>query len=169
MIDSALQRSPSDRRHFLRCSACSLMGLAALTLPACGGEPGTAPVTDTPRDSTRKSVPQGVKFEIVGSQIRVFIANVPELVAIPSAFLIEVAQTIVIRTGALSFNALTAVCTHVGCTVSNFSGGQLICPCHGSAFDLNGNVLVGPAVGALAPFNASFDSTKNELLITKGA
>ncbi len=49
--------------------------------------------------------------------------------------------------GALS--AHSAVCTHAGCTVG-FSGGQLVCPCHGSIFDAStGAVLQGPAVTPL--------------------
>ena len=40
--------------------------------------------------------------------------------------------------------ALSLVCTHLGCTVQ-VSGERLSCPCHGSLFDLRGNVLQGPA------------------------
>ena len=40
--------------------------------------------------------------------------------------------------------ALSLVCTHLGCTV-NVGEEQLSCPCHGSLFDLRGNVLKGPA------------------------
>lgn len=42
--------------------------------------------------------------------------------------------------------ALSAVCTHLGCiTRHNASDGVIACPCHGSVFDLQGNVLHGPA------------------------
>jgi thiosulfate dehydrogenase [quinone] large subunit len=47
------------------------------------------------------------------------------------------------------FSAHSAVCTHAGCTVG-YSGGQLVCPCHGSIFDAStGSVLQGPAVTPL--------------------
>lgn len=36
-------------------------------------------------------------------------------------------------------------CTHLGCKINNESDGNFICPCHGSKFDLNGNVVSGPA------------------------
>jgi cytochrome b6-f complex iron-sulfur subunit len=42
------------------------------------------------------------------------------------------------------FYALAAICTHLGCT-PRLEGRQFECPCHGSRFDLNGNVLAGPA------------------------
>ena len=40
--------------------------------------------------------------------------------------------------------ALSLVCTHLGCTLSLTDQG-LACPCHGSLFDLKGNVVKGPA------------------------
>lgn len=40
--------------------------------------------------------------------------------------------------------ALSLVCPHLGCTV-NVTAQQLVCPCHGSVFDREGNVLKGPS------------------------
>jgi Rieske Fe-S protein len=40
--------------------------------------------------------------------------------------------------------AVSAVCTHQGCTV-NAGTGKLSCPCHGSVFGLDGAVQNGPA------------------------
>lgn len=46
----------------------------------------------------------------------------------------------------------SAVCTHQGCTVAP-DGAELVCPCHGSVFDLaSGEALEGPATEALARF-----------------
>lgn len=42
------------------------------------------------------------------------------------------------------FRALSAVCTHLGCIVSQVEWG-FTCPCHGSKFDRQGNVIGGPA------------------------
>lgn len=42
--------------------------------------------------------------------------------------------------------ALSAVCTHLGCITRYRSDENVIaCPCHGSRFDLEGNVIHGPA------------------------
>ena len=42
------------------------------------------------------------------------------------------------------FRAVSAVCTHLGCTV-NLAGKGFHCPCHGSVFNQNGAVVSGPA------------------------
>jgi Rieske Fe-S protein len=47
--------------------------------------------------------------------------------------------------------ALSPICTHLGCTVE-VSGQRLVCPCHGSTYDREGNVLQGPAERPLRRF-----------------
>jgi cytochrome b6-f complex iron-sulfur subunit len=49
---------------------------------------------------------------------------------------------------ASGFSALSLVCTHLGCTVEADSRG-FACPCHGSRFDMNGDVVQGPAKTSL--------------------
>jgi cytochrome b6-f complex iron-sulfur subunit len=48
--------------------------------------------------------------------------------------------------------AMTAICTHMGCTVGLPSGTKIICPCHGSQYDLGGANLLGPATAPLMHF-----------------
>lgn len=43
------------------------------------------------------------------------------------------------------YTAFSTVCPHQGCAVAEITGGQIICPCHGSTFDLSGSVVAGPA------------------------
>ena len=56
----------------------------------------------------------------------------------------------VIRTDEETLIGLSGVCTHLHC-VLDWNDGQnsLDCPCHKGAFDLNGNVLSGPASSSL--------------------
>ena len=46
--------------------------------------------------------------------------------------------------------AVSAVCTHQGCTVMAGKT-SLDCPCHGSVFGLDGSVKQGPAPSPLPP------------------
>ncbi len=50
--------------------------------------------------------------------------------------------------------AMTTTCTHEGCDMSTNSAltSRVTCTCHGSVFDLNGNVLSGPAKSSLTHF-----------------
>ena len=55
------------------------------------------------------------------------------------------APAVLINTAEGKLVALSAICTHLTCTV-RYDGetGTLFCPCHNGRFDLNGNVLSGP-------------------------
>ncbi|HEX5171693.1 MAG TPA: Rieske (2Fe-2S) protein [Cyclobacteriaceae bacterium] len=63
---------------------------------------------------------------------------------------------VVIRTSADVYVALSNRCTHQACTVDyKSSNQQLVCPCHGSRFDNNGDVVQGPAAKALSRYAVS--------------
>jgi Rieske Fe-S protein len=51
------------------------------------------------------------------------------------------------------FVALLTRCTHRGCQVDP-QGARLVCPCHGSEYDLDGAVLEGPAERPLRAYPA---------------
>jgi cytochrome b6-f complex iron-sulfur subunit len=55
------------------------------------------------------------------------------------------APAVLINTAEGTLIALSAICTHLTCTV-RYDGetGTLFCPCHNGRFDRNGNVLSGP-------------------------
>ena len=65
---------------------------------------------------------------------------------------------LVLRAGPGQVLAYDARCPHLGCAVQ---GAQklLICPCHGSLFNLDGSVKLGPATRPLSPLKATFDGT----------
>ena len=48
------------------------------------------------------------------------------------------------------FKGFSSVCPHAGCNVSEVTDGNIVCPCHGSRFDLEGAVVKGPAREPLA-------------------
>jgi Rieske Fe-S protein len=63
---------------------------------------------------------------------------------------------LVTRAAQSSFTALTATCTHEGCTVTGFSNQAFVCPCHGSQFNATGAVVKGPASSPLRQFATQF-------------
>ena len=63
--------------------------------------------------------------------------------------------------------ALSAVCTHLGCITRYLSSeGVIACPCHGSRFDLEGNVVHGPAPHPLPWLEVKADASGNLLVDT---
>ncbi len=77
-------------------------------------------------------------------------------------------KVLIIRAKAGYFYAVSAVCTHLGC-IANWKSeeGIITCPCHGSKFDREGNVLEGPAPRPLQRFLISLDE-QGQLVVDKG-
>ncbi|MDC5695849.1 Rieske (2Fe-2S) protein [Intrasporangium calvum] len=45
-------------------------------------------------------------------------------------------KVVVTQPAAGTLKAFSTTCTHQGCAVTSIRDGQIICPCHGSAFDI---------------------------------
>lgn len=71
-------------------------------------------------------------------------------------------QLFVVNSSA-GFYAISAICTHLGCNVRPVADG-FTCPCHGSRFDRNGQVITGPAPSPLRWFGLSL-SPRGELVV----
>jgi len=65
------------------------------------------------------------------------------------------------------FQAFSLVCTHLGCTVEE-DGDNFSCPCHGSQFDQDGDVLKGPAVEDLIELKVHISNEGSLMLETGG-
>ena len=59
----------------------------------------------------------------------------------------------------------SSYCSHLGCRIQTYEKGQLICPCHGSAFNLSGHPLKGPALEPLKELEFELNSNTNTLTI----
>ena len=64
------------------------------------------------------------------------------------------------------FSALSLVCTHLGCSVEKEAQG-FACPCHGSRFDADGNVMHGPAVKGLSSLSVEITGDDQLILYTE--
>ena len=70
----------------------------------------------------------------------------------------RVVSNVVVARDANGVYAMSAICTHAGCFVSDTAGtiaAGLSCPCHGSAFDGEGVVTKGPAPVALEHYTVT--------------
>jgi len=56
-------------------------------------------------------------------------------------------------------------CPHLGCHISSAENGELVCPCHGSRFDLDGMNLKGPANMPLQKLDYKVDTSSGEIII----
>ncbi len=59
----------------------------------------------------------------------------------------------------------SAHCTHLGCRIKSLENDAFICPCHGSVFSLNGQVVKGPATRNLEALEFSQDAVSGEYII----
>jgi Rieske Fe-S protein len=64
--------------------------------------------------------------------------------------------------------ALSAICTHKRCKLKSESDHSFYCPCHGSTFDADGHVTLGPAKRDLPVLPTVVDE-HGKLLVTVSA
>ena len=62
------------------------------------------------------------------------------------------AVVVVTQPVAGKFKAFSAMCMHLGCVVNQVDQGKIICPCHGSEYNIaDGSVYQGPSTTPLNP------------------
>jgi cytochrome b6-f complex iron-sulfur subunit len=87
-------------------------------------------------------------------------ANQP-LTAAGGAMLVDMAgdTIMVVRVSDTQVVALSAICTHAGCSMDYVAGQKVLdCPCHGSQFAMDGSVLRGPAVRPVRVYRVTLAS-----------
>ena len=86
----------------------------------------------------------------------------------PSARIIRLDIPAVIYQLGGEYTALSLRCTHLGCTLGD-EGKNFSCPCHGSAFDQDGEILKGPAEEKLPVLSVEINEEGNLIVYTTGA
>ncbi len=56
-------------------------------------------------------------------------------------------------------------CTHLGCKINQTNNSKLVCPCHGSEYDLDGQVIKGPAYKNLRAVNFEISENSSQIEI----
>lgn len=150
-----------SRREFC-INVCQTASLAALggvlgsMLQGCSSDDPFSSAPDLPR----------IQAAVVSGTITLAIDTTSPLATVGNAALVQYTggSVLVARTAQNVFAALTSICTHQSCTISGYSNQVYTCPCHGSQFGVNGNVVRGPAATSLRSFQTQFAS--DQLIIT---
>jgi Rieske Fe-S protein len=114
----------------------------------------------------RYLVPPKVKEVTAGSIIAGKVGEVPADSG--KIFLFGGKPAILVHTQQDTYKALSAVCTHLACTVQYRADfGHIWCACHDGHYDLNGQVLAGPPPRPLAEFSVAVKG--NDIVVTRAA
>ncbi|MDX5479387.1 MAG: Rieske (2Fe-2S) protein [Cyclobacteriaceae bacterium] len=109
---------------------------------------------------------QGNGINVSSGQVAIDLERQNQLRNAGGWILVVEAKMLVVNVDGNSFSALTSVCTHTGCDRNwSLNQNQFICSCHGSRFDLQGNVVNGPATRPLSSFNTKLED--NVLIVTR--
>lgn len=131
-----------NRRHFLK-----VIGAGAALAIGCGSDTGQSEASGTFSAGNVSALPVGTIKAIDG-------------------------QPLVIARDAGGVYAMSTICTHEQCDMNGGSGKisntELVCTCHDSYFDTNGNVKSGPAHGQLKHYLVTIDAA-GEIVITAGS
>ena len=177
----------TSRREFIRkASAITLIGGTAFILEACGGGSPTSSDNgdnentgggntgggntgggNTGGGNTGGETGNGYSYDAATKTITIDITKIHQSlqnigggIALNSNETFDNRGIIVLRTSTSGVRALSRVCTHQGQSVIiNSSANNLLCPSHNSIFDLNGNVISGPASGSLTKYNATLSGS----------
>ena len=121
---------------------------------ACGG--GGSPAAPSAPAAQPTATPRPP------NEVRVGLMAVGATVETTGTLLGRAVPIAVTRLSETSVVAVSRVCTHEGCTVNlpSSPGATLDCPCHGSRFLTNGQVVNGPAARALASFPTRIEGSQ---------
>ena len=138
-----------SRREFLTCAAAGTTGVALGGLFGCASA-----IT--------------YQTTVVAGQISLTRSGLEQLAGTDKPVVVKAPglpdPVILIPVGEKNYRAVSAECTHLGCHVRP-SRNFLVCPCHGSTFDLSGEVVRGPAPSALTTYPVEVNGDEIKIII----
>ncbi|KIF73425.1 hypothetical protein QR77_04555 [Streptomyces sp. 150FB] len=127
-MTSAQRAAGVTRRTMLAAAGASGLGVA---LAACGGG-GSSDAAAKPKSG-----------KVLGKT-----GDIPE----GGGKIFADESVVVTQPKAGEFKAFSSICTHQGCPVTKITGGNIVCPCHGSQYSVaDGSVTHPPAPKPLSP------------------
>lgn len=138
------------RDAFRAAGAASVAVAGAAGLTACGGD-----AADTVQSAASDAAGAASEAASAASDA-IAAADVP----VGGGIVVEPIKTVVTQPTDGDYKAFSAVCTHQGCLVDTVESGRIVCPCHGSAFDIStGEVVQGPATQPLEEKSVTVDDS----------
>jgi cytochrome b6-f complex iron-sulfur subunit len=132
------------------------VGTVGCAMAACSG------------DLTEGNVPAGAAV-MCGDNLCLSLAENPDLAVEGRILLFSQVRghkIFVVRLPGGELRAMSALCTHQGCTVEwDEAGRKFDCPCHGSQFTEAGAVTAGPAVRPLPKYETLLDGDQLTILL----
>jgi Rieske Fe-S protein len=118
--------------------------------PGSGGgmqaSPPATPSASSPASAKTSKPKKGATGPEVGGTVLGTASEIP----VGGGKIFTAAKVVVTQPVRGQYNGFSAVCTHVGCVLSEVADGTIDCPCHGSEFKItNGAVVTGPAPSPL--------------------
>lgn len=177
---------PSRRDFIRKASTLTLIGSTAFILEACGG--GSSPTGPNDNngdtgggdnngggDNGGGTGDTGYNYDTSTGIITINITMIYQTlqtvglgIMLSGSDAFDNRGLIIFRTSTSGVRALSRRCTHANNTVNiNNAANNLVCPSHNSVFDLNGNVISGPATGALTQYNASINAEGTLITISQ--
>jgi Rieske Fe-S protein len=145
----------ATRRGLL--AGVGLVGLASAVTACTPAESAASPAIES---ASAASASASVSSAVASGAASYASSRAAQLLAATSKIpvgggqIFTASQVVVTQPSAGEFKAFSAVCTHMGCIVSQISNGTIDCPCHGSQFSIkNGDVVAGPAPSPLPAKN----------------
>ena len=176
--DSDHPSDPSRRDFMKQATTLTMIGSTAFILEACGGGSSpTGPEDNGGGDNNGGGGDNnntGYNYDATTGTITIDITIIYTIlqtagngIQLSGSDTFDTRGIIVLRTSNASVRALSRRCTHANNTVNiNSAGNNLLCPSHNSIFDLNGNVVSGPATSPLTSYNCSLNTDGTIITIT---
>ena len=126
-----------------------LVGLAGAVSACSSGGSSSSPAGAASASSAPASAPSSASASAGTGSAAGALAATSEI-PVGSGKIFTEQKVVVTQPTSGDFRAFSAVCTHMGCIVSQISNGTIDCPCHGSQYSIkNGAVVAGPAPAPL--------------------
>ena len=74
-------------------------------------------------------------------------------------------DNVIIKKDLNGLSVFSSKCTHLGCKINSTVDDKLVCPCHGSKFNLDGVPENGPATKPLAKLEIVKDKSTGDLVV----